>query len=101
MKEEKLGIYINDAGPVGRGEIQAVLHQPGDRSIVIHPWIRRRFGNYPDSSVFVAIGALKKSGNEKYDEDDDRYDYINAIFDREDFVESVLAVFPELQRVDK
>lgn len=94
-----MGIYINDAGNAGSGEIQVVLHQPGERSIVIHPWVRYERGYSSDSSVFVAVGRLKKSGMEKYDKDDERYDYTNAIFDREDFVESVLAVFPELQRV--
>lgn len=93
-----MGIYVSKAH---RNEQQAVLHQPGDRSIHIHPWSAGPgIDGRNDSAVYVAVGRLKKSGAEKYDEDDDRYDYINAIFDRDDFVESILAVFPELKRVE-
>lgn len=85
-----MGIYVSKAH---RDEQQVVLHQPGERSIHIHPWSAGPgIDGRPDSAVYVAVGRMKKSGEEKYD-------YINAIFDRDDFVESILAVFPELKRV--
>lgn len=66
--------------------------------IVIHPWTRS------NPRVYIALGALKKNGKPKLvskrnggDEDGNRYEV--SIFDRADFVEAILAVFPELQRV--
>ena len=66
--------------------------------LAIHPWVRS------SPKVYIALGALKKNGVPKSgiskgaggDEEGQRYDAI--IVNREDFVEAIIAVFPELKR---
>lgn len=85
-------------GVYGSNESQVVIGD-GDkdgRRIVIHPW-RKGVSDRNSSSVFVAAGTLTKKGFEKQNKDGEE-DYTNAIFDRDDFVEGLLAVFPELTR---
>lgn len=58
-----------------------------DTRIVIHPWNRQ------NPEVYIAVGDLKKDGHPKKSEQ-----YECVIINREDFVEGILAVFPELKR---
>jgi hypothetical protein len=58
------------------------------RTVYIHPWDRKWNGSEKrDRSVYVQI-----SGGEAYE---------NAIIDRDEFVEGLLAVFPELTRKEQ
>ena len=74
------------------------LTDPTSR-IVIHPWVG---GEWPQnrirSEVSVTLGYLRKDGRAKKDEEKNPYEI--GIFDRADFVEGLLAVFPELRRVE-
>lgn len=74
------------------------LKDPTSR-IVIHPWSK---GDPPygrnSSSVCVTLGYLRKDGSPKKDDVENPYEI--GIFDREDFVEGLLAVFPELRRAE-
>ena len=63
--------------------------QEGD-DLVIHPWSATA-NNRHDSSVYVEVNVR--------DENSPEHDLMtNGIYDREEFVEAILAVFPELQR---
>ncbi|QDK01476.1 hypothetical protein SEA_LEEROYJENKINS_80 [Microbacterium phage LeeroyJenkins] len=78
------------------GEVDFELHDsdPDDYRIVnIHPWNRGS-----DHSVFVSVGTYENAerGNPEGVENNDW----NIIVNREDFVEGLLAVFPELKRAD-
>ena len=65
-----------------------------EASIEIHPWTRE------NPAVYVAVGYFNKKGRwqraKKGSQPDEWMQ--NAIFNREDFVEAILAVFPELER---
>lgn len=61
-----------------------------ENTLHIHPWSEGT--SHFDSEVYVAVGLLKKNGDAKGGK------YENIIVDREDFVEAILAVFPELAR---
>lgn len=76
------------------GEKEFVLGEKG-RRVVIHPWSPAR-GLRNDSSVAVTVGDLDKRG--KPEGDTDYYDI--AIVPRDEFVEGLLAVFPELRRAN-
>lgn len=60
----------------------------------IHPWHRYLDTDYEDHSVYVSVGWFHPEGF--VNEDDGEYS--NVIVNRDDFVEAVLAVFPELKR---
>ena len=63
--------------------------------IRVHPWDRVWPGDEaPDRSVFVSIADVRGDGSPV---DPERSEF-NEIVDREEFVEGLLAVFPELQR---
>lgn len=62
----------------------------------IHPWHRYLSSEYEDHSVYVSTGWFHPEGFAN--EDDGQYQ--NVIVNREDFVEAILAVFPELKRAD-
>lgn len=79
----------------------AYPHLPYERSVVIgdrdgriqiHPWDR---GGVYGAGVAVSLGRLNGNGDPKHSEGDD---WMNGIFLREDFVEGLLAVLPELVR---
>lgn len=61
----------------------------------IHPWHRTYGNGDKDSSVFVSLGWFNPDGTEP---DDLENPHWNIILNREDFVEGILAVFPELKR---
>lgn len=67
--------------------------------VKVHPWDRpRRY--YPnDRSVYVSTGWFGEHGEIAKD-DEGIQEYHNVIVNREDFVEAILAVFPELKRAD-
>lgn len=65
----------------------------------IHPWHRYLSTGYEDHSVYVSVGWFAPEGY-KYTETDVDDEYQNIIVNREDFVEAILAVFPELKRAD-
>lgn len=74
--------------------------QPKHNSAVhFHPWSEGVDGR-AESEVYIAVGRLKKDGNGRYRKKDKYDPFHNAIVNRDDFVEAVLAVFPELVRVD-
>lgn len=82
---------------VGYGaEKSVVVSADKNDRIIVHPW--DRFGWESPREVFIAVGALTKTGDEKYEADDPRHGYQNVIVDRDDFVEAMLEVFPELER---
>lgn len=93
-----MGILVRDSIASGTwpGEQEVVLSQKGDdgkaRGIVIHPWNRRTHG-WDSADVFVELGDIKKNGSRRKNGDT-----AVEIFNREDFVEALLAVFPELKR---
>lgn len=63
----------------------------------VHPWDRhRRFGGN-DRSVYISVGWFGEDGEIGRD-DEDNDEYQNVIVNRDDFVEAILAVFPELKR---
>ena len=92
-------IRVNDpAMPHLPGEVSVTLGDKYER-INIHPWDR----GADNVLVYVAVGDLKKSGFPVYrkknkDNGHDGEDYRSAVFPREDFIEALLAVFPELRR---
>lgn len=63
----------------------------------IHPWHRYLNHPYEDHSVYVTTGWFGKDG-EIHEDDEGIQSYQNVIVNREDFVEAILAVFPELKR---
>lgn len=73
------------------------LEDPTSR-IVIHPWAKGRWAYSRNRRVSVTLGYLRKDGSPKKDEADNPYEI--GSFDREEFVEGLLAVFPELRRVE-
>lgn len=88
---EKEFLLLDDNEPDDKGFINGVR---------IHPWDRsRRFGPN-DRSVYVSVGWFGKDGEiGRDDEGNDEYDeYQSVIVNRDDFVEAILAVFPELKR---
>ena len=64
----------------------------------IHPWHRYLNSEYEDHSVYVSVGWFNE--NEIAEDDKGIQEYQNVIVNREDFVEAILAVFPELKRAD-
>lgn len=64
----------------------------------IHPWHRGLNSGYEDHSVYVSVGWFK--GSEIAEDDKGLQEYQNVIVNRDDFVEAVLAVFPELKRAE-
>lgn len=64
----------------------------GDR-VYLHPWAAGIDGRVADE-VMVTVGQLDEEGFPNGDNDD----WGASLVDREDFVEAVLAVFPELVR---
>lgn len=99
-RKYKSGVTVNPS-PWGGGESEVVVagEPTVDKSqelIRIHPWER-----VYDRSVYIEVGYFKKNGHPvpvkgKKDCPDDWTQSI--IVGRDDFVEAVLAVFPELQR---
>lgn len=69
---------------------QTVIFTPSTSKhsrLAIHPWSR----DYP--AVYIALGLMdKNAGPTKVDS------FENIVIDREDFVQGILAVFPELTR---
>ena len=65
----------------------------------IHPWHRYLDSSYEDHSVYVSVGWFAPEGYRCVETDVDD-EYQNVIVNREDFVEAILAVFPELKRAD-
>lgn len=96
------GIHVQE---LFNGEQQVTISSGGGKdveaSIRIHPW--QAGWNRSRSEVYVAVGYFNKKGNWlRVKKSDHPYEWMqNAIFDREDFVEAILAVFPELQRANK
>lgn len=69
--------------------------------LVIHPWVRDHsaIGHGVQRQVYLALGKLSEEGYGIADENGDDSDgYYNLILNREDFIEGILAVFPELKR---
>ena len=70
--------------------------------IVVHPWVRDYSNFQPgrvDREVFIAVGNLTPDGQQDIDAEDGSY--ANIIVDRDEFVEGLLAVFPELTRKEQ
>lgn len=70
--------------------------------IVVHPWERDYNNLQPgrvDREVFIAVGSLTPDGQQDIDDGDGSY--ANIIVDRDEFVEGLLAVFPELTRKEQ
>lgn len=86
-------VRVRDASVIEGHEIEVIISD-GDKPakrIKIHPWDRK---DWPiPREVYVGLGNLTKKGRGKADDE-----YQTAIFDRDDFVEGLLAVFPELTR---
>lgn len=62
----------------------------------IHPWHRGMNTGYEDNSVYVSVGWFK--GVEIAEDDQGIQEYQNVIVNRDDFVEAILEVLPELKR---
>lgn len=79
------------------GEVQAILSyiDGGDELIrlAIHPW-ERKYQEQTSREVSITLGSLGEDGAGLDDSDD----WNIGIFDRDDFVEAILAVLPELKR---
>lgn len=97
------GIYVREAVTANHyepAESEVVISRGGGKdaesSIVIHPWDR---GN---PSVYVALGYFNKKGAwQRVKKGQEPGEWMeNAIFNRSDFVEAILAVFPELKRAE-
>lgn len=84
-------VRVQDAIVFEREEIEVVISNERTRRIRIHPWDRQ--GWEVPREVFIELGNLTKKGRGRADDE-----YQTAIFDRDDFVEGLLAVFPELTR---
>lgn len=67
--------------------------------VKVHPWDRSRRFFPNDRSVYVSTGWFGTDG-EIAEDDEGIQSYENVIVNREDFVEAILAVFPELKRAD-
>lgn len=104
-RKYKQGINVNHRFNTAVGEESEVViadykNDDGTRQIVrIHPWDRSKY----NKQVYVEVGYVDKSGYEapagkKYGKPEG---WTQAfIVERADFVEAILAVFPELKRVD-
>lgn len=66
------------------------------RSIVIHPWDRAEYTT--PREVYIGVGNMTDDGEAVLTEDGDSERLENIIVNRDDFVEALLAVFPELTR---
>lgn len=89
-------------GGVLSGESEVILddeygemEDSSRQRIRIHPW-KQGVADRSASEVFVQVGLLERNGAPTYE----TQDYENAIFDREEFVSAILAVFPELRRAN-
>lgn len=97
-------LRIGDAAVAG--ETQMILRSADEyQRIVIHPWDRPSWAGTRDRSVAVTLGLLDKNGHVKTitkKRKKNGWTEENAatidIFDRDQFIEGILAVFPELQR---
>ena len=67
-------------------------------SVIVHPWHRYMRTEYESHQVFVSVGNYNADGTE-YEEDEGEPVW-SHIADREEFVQGLLAVFPELTRRD-
>lgn len=88
-----------------KGEKQVLVgnNEPDSTQISIHPWVRDYrswWGGGIDRSVGVRVGYFEGDGEDQYGDDGEPDSYL-AIVNREDFVEAILSVFPELKRVDE
>lgn len=87
----------------GEKEFLILDDEPDENGFVngvkVHPWDRPRSFCPNDRSVYVSTGWFGKDG-EIYEDDEGTQSYQNVIVNREDFVEAILAVFPELKRAD-
>jgi hypothetical protein len=97
----KPGIHVQGVlGNEQRVTISSGGGKDAEASIEIHPW---QAGQDRDrSEVYVAVGYFNKKGywrRAKKGREPEEW-MQNAIFDREDFVQAILAVFPELQRAE-
>lgn len=100
-----MGVTVtkNVYGLTGESEFEIVADQDDGgniQKIRIHPWERkRRYDNSgtPDREVFLSIGWYDNN-DEVIEEEDGSEIMENIIVDRDDFIEGILAVFPELRR---
>ena len=67
--------------------------------LTVHPWVRTYRDGYVDRSVFVSVGWEKYDAEEGIwmpdDGEDGRPGTWNIIVDRDDFLDALLAVFPD------
>lgn len=84
-----------------KGESGFEVRDPGEeghRAVRVHPWIRYAGTNDEDRSVFVSVGNYNPDGSE--DRIADEEPVWNIIVDRDEFVNGLLEVFPELTRTN-
>lgn len=67
------------------------------RAVIVHPWHRYKGSVDESFEVFVSVGHYNEDGTEQYVEGQCEPVW-NIIVDREEFVEGLLASFPELTR---
>lgn len=85
-------IRVNDRWSNGETEVEIHDPEPDDHRIFrVHPWHRGT-----DSSVYVSVGTYSgEDGGGVEGVEDNEW---NMIVNRDDFVEAILAVLPELKR---
>lgn len=83
------------------GESEFEIRQGNDSddggylSLRVHPWARYHGPERTDRKVFISVGHYNADGSEWADPSGGEPVW-STIVDREDFVEGILATFPEL-----
>lgn len=83
-------------------EVRTGQYSPGYgfQAVKVHPWHRYKDTDFEDSKVFLSVGHYKANGEENYIEGEGEPVW-NILVDREEFVEGLLRVFPELARSEE
>lgn len=84
---------LDPAMPQLPDEKAVIVNDEDGREVYLHPWDRP--GNFQPREVYIAVG---QTGAALDDERDRTDEFESVIVNREDFIEAVLAVFPELRR---
>jgi hypothetical protein len=86
-------------GLKGEREVTIVTDEDDNgnvQKLILHPWHRYRYTKDENRSVAVTLGWFNSDG---YDVGEDKSEgYEITIVDRDDFVEALLAVLPEIKR---
>ena len=95
-----MSIIVNDPAMSHLLDEKSVTVGDSGGRVHIHPWNVGDilpFGVRENAQVYISIGDLTKSGDVKKGK---HSKYRADIIDRADFVEAILAVFPELVRAE-